>query len=74
MLKAALAKLPSQWRALTSSDVVVPDLFRIIQVDRTGVGHEHLIGSTTNVKEGALADALSASLDPMADRARAFNP
>ena len=74
VLKAALAKLPSQWRDLTSSDVVVPDLFRIIQVDRTGVGHEHLIGSTTNVKEGALADALTASLDPMADRARAFNP
>src|SRR5215469_10895173 len=32
VLKAALAKLPSQWRDLTSSDVVVPDLFRIIQV------------------------------------------
>ena len=73
-MKAALAKLPSQWRDLTSSDVVVPDLFRIIEVDRSGVSHEHLIGDTTNVKVGALADALTASLNPIADRGQAFNP
>ena len=73
-LNAALAKLPPQWRDLTSSDVVVPDLFRIIEVDRPGVSHEHLIGSTTNVQAGALADALTASLNPMGDRSKAFNP
>ena len=39
-----------------------------------GVSHEHLIGDTTNVKVGALADALTASLNPMADRGQAFNP
>jgi len=73
-LNAALAKLPSQWRDLTAPGVVVPDLFRIIEVDRPGVSHEHLIGSTTDVKVGALADALTASLNPIADRGKAFNP
>lgn len=73
-LNAALAKIPSQWRDTTSPDVVVPDLFRIIEVDRPGVGHEHIIGSTADVKVGALADALTASLNPIADRDKAFNP
>ena len=73
-MNATLAKLPSQWRDLTSSDVVVPDLFRIIEVDRPGASHEHVIGDTTNVKIGALADALTASLNPMGDRGQAFHP
>jgi hypothetical protein len=74
VLNAELAKLPSQWIDTTSSDVTVADLFRIIQVDLPGTGHEHVIGSTTDVKVGALADALTASLNPIGDRGKAFNP
>ena len=74
VLNAALAKLPAQWIDTTSSDVTVADLFRIIQVDLPGTDHEHVIGSTTDVKVGALADALAASLNPIGDRGTAFNP
>jgi hypothetical protein len=73
-LNNALRKLAPQWTDTTSAEVVVSDLFRIIEVDRRGVDHEHLIGSTDNVKEGALADALIASLNPIADRGKAYKP
>jgi len=74
VLNAALAKLPSQWIDTTSPDVSVADLFRIVQVDRPGTDHEHVIGSTSDVKAGALADSLTASLNPIGDRSTAFNP
>src|SRR6185436_12801905 len=60
VLNAALAKLPPDLIDTTSPDVTVADLFRIIEVDLPGTNHEHVIGSTTDVKVGALADALTA--------------
>jgi hypothetical protein len=74
VLNAALSKLPPEWIDTTSPDVTVADLFRIIEVGLPGTDHEHVIGSTTNVKVGALADALTASLNPIGDRSKAFNP
>ena len=74
VLNAALARLPPDLIDTTSPDVTVADLFRIIEVDLPGTDHEHVIGSTTNVKVGALADALNASLNPIGDRSKAFNP
>ena len=74
VLNAALAKLPPDLIDTTSPDVTVADLFRIIEVDLPGADHEHVIGSTTDVKVGALADALNASLNPIGDRSKAFNP
>jgi len=71
--KAIADKVPEAWRTEAG------DLFRIIEVkdpDPSGkkeVEHEQVIsGIGTDPKSGTFADALSASLDPTSDRAKAL--
>jgi hypothetical protein len=64
--------VPEAWRPN------VGDLFRIIKVTDPTAGkreveHEQVIsGIGTDPKSGTFADALSASLDPTSDRAKAL--
>ncbi len=79
MVQNALAKVPAAWRR-GGSEATVDDLVRFVAVFGQGVNHEHVIsgGKPVNAtaeteKEGSLADALRASLDPVSDRDKAFD-
>lgn len=67
LISKAIAEIPEPY-ATQSAEVTVSDLFRIVPV--AGTVHESLISKGTKGKEedGAIADALRASLDPRIDR------
>ena len=67
LIRKAIAEIPEPY-ASQSAEVTVSDLFRIVPV--AGTAHESLIskGTTGKEEDGAIADALRASLDPRIDR------
>jgi hypothetical protein len=78
-VQTALTTVPTAWRQ-GGSEVMVDDLVRFVAVFGEGVDHEHVISggkpavqTAETEKEGSLADALRASLDPMSDRDKAFD-
>ncbi|HKD96671.1 MAG TPA: M15 family metallopeptidase [Micromonosporaceae bacterium] len=83
VLKQALDTLDPKWTTLDPGVLAVPDLFRVIEVGLPGVNHEHVIGAVakmdpttkkTDESVGALADALTVTMDPTSDRAAAYVP
>jgi hypothetical protein len=76
-LARAIDTIPDPWGRSDSpaaAAVTVSDLFRFVEVSGTGVNHEHVISRGTGHpdKEGALADALRAAVNPASDRGQAL--
>jgi hypothetical protein len=78
-IQAALKQVPAAWRE-GGSEMTVDDLVRFVAVYGEGVDHEHVISGGKPItetaeteKQGSLADALRASLDPRSDRDKAFD-
>lgn len=65
-------KIPTPYGNPDTPAVAVADLFRFVPI--AGVRHEFVIskGAGGNEQDGAMADALRASIDPTSDRAQAL--
>ncbi len=77
-LQGALARVPEPWRK-GGSEITADDVVRFVPVFGEGVDHEHVISggkpnrpSDQTDKQGSVADALRASLEPTSDRDKAF--